>query len=58
MLKWAAIFALVAIIAGALGFTGVAGAAAAVAKILFFFCLAVFLILVVAGIFVASKISK
>lgn len=35
MLKWALIFAVVALIAGALGFTGVAGAAAGVAKLLF-----------------------
>ena len=35
MLKWALIFAVVALIAGGLGFGGVAGAAAGVAKILF-----------------------
>ena len=36
MLKWALIFAVIALIAGGLGFTGVAGAAAGIAKILFF----------------------
>jgi len=41
MLKWAIIFAVIALIAGALGFTGVAGAAAAIAKILFFVFLVV-----------------
>jgi uncharacterized membrane protein YtjA (UPF0391 family) len=58
MLRWAVIFALIAIVAGALGFTGVAGAAAAVAKILFFICVSVFLILLVAALVISSKLSK
>jgi uncharacterized membrane protein YtjA (UPF0391 family) len=36
MLKWAIIFAIIAIIAGALGFSGVAAGAATIAKLLFF----------------------
>ncbi|HYP70274.1 MAG TPA: DUF1328 domain-containing protein, partial [Variovorax sp.] len=35
MLKYAIIFALVALVAGALGFTGLAAASAGIAKILF-----------------------
>jgi len=58
MLRWAVIFALIALIAGALGFTGVAGAAAAIAKILFFICLSVFLLLLVAALAISSKVSK
>jgi uncharacterized membrane protein YtjA (UPF0391 family) len=58
MLRWAVIFALIAVVAGALGFTGVAGAAAAIAKILFFICLTVFLILVVAALVISSKVAK
>ena len=34
MIKWAAIFAIIALIAGALGFTGAAGAAMGIAKLL------------------------
>ncbi len=58
MLKWALIFALIAIVAGALGFTGVAGAAALVAKILFFISVTIFLILLIAALLIARKISK
>ena len=36
MLKWAIIFAVIALVAGALGFGGIAGAAAGIAKLLFF----------------------
>ena len=35
MLKWAIIFAVIALIAGAFGFTGIAAGAAGIAKILF-----------------------
>jgi uncharacterized membrane protein YtjA (UPF0391 family) len=35
MLKWALIFALIAVVAGLLGFTGVAAGAASNAKLLF-----------------------
>jgi uncharacterized membrane protein YtjA (UPF0391 family) len=56
MLKWAIIFAVIALIAGALGFTGVAGAAAMIAKVLFFIFLVVCLLFVVLGVTVAKKI--
>jgi uncharacterized membrane protein YtjA (UPF0391 family) len=58
MLRWAVIFALIAVVAGALGFTGVAGASAAIAKILFFICISVFLLLLVAALAISNKISK
>lgn len=44
MLKWAAIFALVALFAGALGFTGTAGEAAGLAQALFVIALAGFVV--------------
>lgn len=43
MLKWAAIFLVIAIIAGIFGFTGIAAGAASIAKILFFIFLILFL---------------
>jgi uncharacterized membrane protein YtjA (UPF0391 family) len=56
MLKWAIIFAVIALIAGALGFTGVAGAAAAIAKICFFIFLVVCLLFVVLGFTIAKRV--
>lgn len=55
MLRWAAIFLVIAIIAALLGFTGVAGAAADIAKFLFALCLAICLVLFVLGILVARR---
>ena len=57
MLKWALIFAVVALIAGGLGFTGVAGAAAGVAKLLFFVFVAGFVLFLALGAFVGKKLS-
>ena len=57
MLKWALIFAVVALIAGGLGFTGMAGAAAGIAKILFFLCVVGFLVFLALGIMAGRKIS-
>ena len=50
MLKWALIFAVVAVIAGALGFGGIAGAAAGVAKLLFIVAVIGFLLFVALGL--------
>ena len=55
MLKWALIFAVVALIAGALGFGGIAGAAAGIAKLLFFVAVVGFLIFLALGIFAGRK---
>ena len=43
MLKWAAIFLIIAIAAGVFGFTGIEEGAASIAKILFFIFLVLFL---------------
>lgn len=56
MLKWALIFAIIAIVAGALGFGGIAGAAAGIAKLLFFVAVVGFLIFLAIGIFAGRKI--
>jgi uncharacterized membrane protein YtjA (UPF0391 family) len=57
MLRWALIFLVIGLIAGVLGFTGVAGTSIAIAKILFFIFLAIFLVLMVAGLTVARKVT-
>ena len=57
MLKWALIFAIVAVIADALGFGGIAGAAAGVAKLLFFVAVVGFLLFVALGVFAGKKLS-
>jgi uncharacterized membrane protein YtjA (UPF0391 family) len=57
MLKWALIFAVVALIAGGLGFTGVAGAAAGIAKLLFFVFVVGFLLFLALGVFAGRKIT-
>jgi uncharacterized membrane protein YtjA (UPF0391 family) len=57
MLKWALIFAIVALIAGGLGFTGVAGAAAGVAKLLFFVFLIGCALFIALGLFVGRKVT-
>jgi uncharacterized membrane protein YtjA (UPF0391 family) len=55
MLRWAFIFLVIGLIAGILGFTGVAGASFAVAKLLFFIFLAIFVVLLIAGLTVARR---
>ena len=50
MLKWAAIFFVIAIVAAVLGFTGIAAGAAEIAKILFFVFLLVFLVTLIMGL--------
>ena len=57
MLRWALIFAVVAIIAGLLGFTSIAGTSMAIAKTLFFVFLVIFLVLLLAGLFVGRKVT-
>ena len=57
MLRWALIFLVIGLIAGVLGFTGVAGTSIAIAKIRFFIFLAIFLVLMVAGLTVARKVT-
>jgi len=57
MLRWALIFLVIGLIAGVLGFTGVAGTSIAIAKVLFFIFVAIFLVLMVAGLTVARKVT-
>ncbi len=51
MLKWALIFLVVALIAAAFGFTGIAAGAASIAKVLFFLFVAIFVVLLLLGLF-------
>jgi uncharacterized membrane protein YtjA (UPF0391 family) len=44
MLRWTAIFLVVALIAGVLGFTSIAGASIAIAKIFFFIFAVLFVV--------------
>lgn len=56
MLKWALIFAIVAVVAALLGFSGVAGAAAGLAKILFFVGLALVVLFLILGVVGGKKV--
>ena len=51
MIKWALIFFIVSLIAGFFGFTNVAADARGIAKILFFLALAIFLVVLIFGVF-------
>ncbi len=57
VLKWAAIFFIISMIAALFGFTGIAAGAAEIAKILFYLALIIFVVLLVAGLIVGSKIT-
>ena len=50
MLKLALFFLVVSVVAGFLGFSGLSRGAATIAKVLFFFALAIFLIILVFGV--------
>ena len=54
MLRWAAIFFVIAIIAAIFGFTGIAEGAASVAKIIFF----IFVVLFAAGLVLGMSLLK
>ncbi len=51
MLKWAIVFFVISLVAGFFGFTGVASGARSIAKVLFFIALAIFLVILVFGVF-------
>ncbi|MFZ4111223.1 MAG: DUF1328 domain-containing protein [Polymorphobacter sp.] len=57
MLKWAAIFAVIAFVAGILGFGGLAGAAWGIAKLLFWVFIAIAMILFVLGLTIYKKVG-
>ena len=51
MIKWAIIFFVISLVAGFFGFSGVAAGSKSIAKILFFIALAIFLVILVFGVF-------
>ncbi|MHB9878892.1 DUF1328 family protein [Pacificimonas sp. ICDLI1SI03] len=57
MLKWAIILLIAGLILGALGFGGIGGAFVGIAKILFFICIALFVIFLVLGLMAGKKVS-
>ena len=58
LLKWAAIFLVIALIAAAFGFGGIAEGAADVARILFYIFMAIFVVMLVAGIILGGKMTS
>ena len=58
LLKWAAIFLVIALIAAAFGFGGIAEGAADVARILFYIFMAIFVVMLVAGIILGGKVTS
>ena len=56
MIKWAIIFFIISVVAGWLGFSGVASGTRTVAKVLFFIALAVFLVVLVFGVFLGKLV--
>ena len=56
MLKLAIIFFVVSLIAGFLGFSGVASTTRTIAKVLFFIALAIFLIVLVFGVWLGTLV--
>ncbi len=57
MIKWAIIFAVIALIAGALGFSGVAGASMGIAKLLFWIAVIVAVVLFLLGLTVFKTLK-
>ena len=58
LLKWAAIFLVIALVAAAFGFTGVAEGAADIAKVLFYMFLGLCVLFLIAGLVVAGKVRS
>ncbi|HWY50591.1 MAG TPA: DUF1328 family protein [Chthoniobacterales bacterium] len=56
MLKWAALFLVIALGAALFGFIGIASAAAGIAKFLFFLFLVICLIFFIIGISIGKKV--
>lgn len=57
MLKWAAIFAIIALVLGLLGFGGLAGAAWGIAKFLFWVAVAIAILFLVLGLTVYKSVK-
>jgi uncharacterized membrane protein YtjA (UPF0391 family) len=58
LLKWAAIFLVIALVAAAFGFTGVAEGAADIAKVLFYMFLGMCVLFLIAGLVLAEKVKS
>jgi uncharacterized membrane protein YtjA (UPF0391 family) len=58
MLRWAVIFLIIALVAAMFGFTDIAAASAGIAKILFGIFLVLFLIALVFGLAVGSRVAR
>jgi uncharacterized membrane protein YtjA (UPF0391 family) len=56
MLRWALIFAVIAIVAGLLGFTGIAAGAAVIAKTIFYIFLGLVVVFLLLGVTLARKL--
>ena len=56
MLRWSAIFLVIALIAAAFGYGGIAADAAEIAKVLFFIFLGIFLLTLVLGVAAGQKL--
>jgi uncharacterized membrane protein YtjA (UPF0391 family) len=56
VIKWAIIFFIISVVAGFFGFTEVASDAKGIAKILFYIALAIFLIVLVFGVFLGMLV--
>ena len=56
MLRWSAVFLIIAIIAAALGYGGIAADAAEIAKVLFFIFLGIFLLTLIRGLVAGQKV--
>ena len=58
MLRWAVIFLIIALVAALFGFTDISAASAGIAKVLFGIFLIGFLLVVVFGFLVGSRLSR
>jgi uncharacterized membrane protein YtjA (UPF0391 family) len=56
MLRWSAVFLVIAIIAAALGYGGIAADAAEIAKVLFFIFLGIFVVTLILGLVAGQKL--
>ena len=58
MLKWAFIFLVIALVAAMFGFGGIASTAAGIAKVLFFIAIAIFVVMLLLGLFAGRKLTR
>ena len=58
MLKWAILFFFISLVAGYFGFTGVASTTRTIAKVLFFIAIAIFLIVLIFGVFLGTLVVR